>query len=66
MLVAMGPTYFDVRLFVGWCVVALFLLLLLLRTSAALQTIGDPNLDVFLVHKELRSRWEGIGVVLFL
>ena len=35
-LVEMDPTCFGVRFFVGLCVVALLLLLLLLRTSAVL------------------------------
>ena len=66
MLVEMGPTYFGVRFFVGLFFVVLPPLLLILRTSVALQTIGDPNHDVFLVRKELRNRREVIGVVPFL
>ena len=66
MLVEMGPTCFGVRFFVGWSVVALPLLLFLLRTSAALQTIGDPNHDVFLARRGLRSLREETGVVPFL
>ena len=59
----MGPTYFDVRLFVERFVVALLLQLLLLRTSVVLRTKGDPSHGVFLVRKELRSRLGGIVVV---
>ena len=66
MLVAMGPTYFGVRFFVGWFFVALPLLLSILRTSVVLQTIGDPNHDVSLARRELRNRWEVMGVVLSL
>ena len=62
-LVEMGPTCFDVRFFVGLCVVALLLLLSLLRTSVVLRTIRDPSHDVFLVRKELRSLLEEIVVV---
>ena len=63
MLVVMDLTYSGVIFFVGWSVFAPVLLPLLLRTSVALQTIGDPNLDVFLVRKELHSRRGEIGVV---
>ena len=66
MLVAMDPTCFGVRFFVGWSFVALPLLLSILRTSVVLQTIGDPNYDAFLARRELRNRWEVIGVVLSL
>ena len=59
----MGPTYSDVRFFVGLCVVALLLLPLLLRTFVVLRTIRDPSRDVFLVRKELRNLLEGIVVV---
>ena len=62
MLVGMGPTCFGVRFFVGLFVVALLLLPLLLRTSAVLQTIGDPNHDASLVRRGLRNRLV-IGVV---
>ena len=64
MLVETGPPCFGVRFFVGRSVVALPLLLLLLRTSAALQMIGDPNHDVSLVRRGLRNQREGIGVML--
>ena len=51
----MDPTYFGVKFFVGWVVFVLLPLFLLLHTAAALQMKGDPNLDVSLVRKELRS-----------
>ena len=60
MLVEMGPTCFGVRFFVELFVVALLLLLWFLRISAALRTIGDPNLDVFLARRELRNQWGAI------
>ena len=63
MLVEMGPTCFDVRFFVGLSVVVLPLLLLLLHTSAALRTRGDPNRGVFLARKGLRNPPEEIDVV---
>ena len=53
MLVDLGPPYFGVRFFVGWFVNSPPLLLLILRTSVVLRTIGDPNHDVFLVRREL-------------
>ena len=58
----MGPTCFDVRFFVELPVVVLLLLLFVLHISAVLRMKGDPSPDVFLVCKELRSRWEGFGV----
>ena len=66
MLVGMGPTCFGVRVFVGRSFAVLPPLLFLLRISAALQMIRDPNLCAFLVRKELRNQWEVIGVVLSL
>ena len=63
MLVEMGLTCFGVRFFVGLYVIALLLLLLPLRISAVLQTIGDPSHDVFLVRREPHSQLEEIGVV---
>ena len=58
MLVVRGPTYWCVILFVGLSFVAPPLLPLILRTAAVLQTIRDPNHDVFLVRRELHNRWE--------
>ena len=66
MLAVIDPTYFGVRFFVGWFFVALPPLLSILHTSVALQMIGDPNHDVFLVRKELRNRREVISGVPFL
>ena len=62
-LVGMDLTCFGARFFVGRFVVALLLLFLTPRTSAALRTIVDPNLDVSLVRRGLRNRWEVIDVV---
>ena len=62
-LVEMDPTCFGVRFFVGLCVIALLLLLLLLRTSDVLRTIGDPSRGVSLARRGLRNLREGIGVV---
>ena len=62
MLVVMGLTYFDVMFFVGWFFVALPLLLLILRTSVVLRTIGDPNHDVSLARRGLRNQL-AIGVM---
>ena len=56
MLVVRGPTYLCEIPFVGLFFVDLPLLFLILRTSAVLQTIRDPNHDVFLVRKELCNR----------
>ena len=59
----MGPTYFDVRFFVGFFVIDLPLLPLLLRTSVVPRMKGDPSHGVFLVRKELRNRLGEIVVV---
>ena len=59
----MGLTCFGVRFFVELFFVALLLQLLLLRTAAVLQMIGDPSHSVFLVRRELRNRQGEIVVV---
>ena len=65
MLVVMGPTCLYAMFFVGLFVVSLPLLLWILRTAAALRTIGDPNHDVFLARRGLRNLLvTGIGPVL--
>ena len=56
MLVGMGPTYLCVMSFVGLSFVSPPLLALILRTSAVLRMIGDPNHDVSLARRELRNR----------
>ena len=65
-LVVRGPTCWCVISFVGLSFVAPLLLPLLLRTSAALQTIGDPNLDVSLARRGLRNLRVEMGVMLSL
>ena len=62
MLVVRGPTCLRVMSFVGLSFVAPLLLVLTLRTFAALRTIVDPNRDVSRFRRELRNRWGVIGV----
>ena len=63
MLVGMDPTYWCVILFVGLFFAVLPPRVLILRTSAVLRMIGDPNLDMSLVRIRLRNRWEVTDVV---
>ena len=62
MLVVRGPTCWYVMFSVGLLFVAPPLSLIL-RISAVLRMITDPNHDVSRFRRELRNQWEVTDVV---